>query len=51
MIGTTRSRVSSIMNKLRKLGLIAYDGDSARGVEVHRSSLNVGLQERPQIRT
>ena len=26
MIGTTRSRVSYIMNKFRKLGLISYNG-------------------------
>ena len=28
MIGTTRSRVSFFMNKFRKLGLIAYNGES-----------------------
>ena len=26
MIGTTRSRVSSIMNKIRRLGLVRYNG-------------------------
>jgi CRP/FNR family transcriptional regulator, cyclic AMP receptor protein len=31
MIGTTRSRVSSFMNKFRKLGFIKYNGD----LEVH----------------
>lgn len=45
MIGTTRSRVSSFMNKFRKLGFINYNGK----VEVHRSLLNAVLQERPQI--
>jgi len=45
MIGTTRSRVSSFMNKFRKLGFISYNGK----VEVHRSLLNAVLQERPQI--
>ncbi len=33
MIGTTRSRVSSFMNKFRKLGFIDYNG----GIEVHSS--------------
>jgi CRP-like cAMP-binding protein len=45
MIGTTRSRVSSFMNKFRKLGFISYNGK----VEVHRSLSNAVLQERPQI--
>jgi CRP-like cAMP-binding protein len=45
MIGTTRSRVSSFMNKFRKLGFISYNGK----VEVHRSLLNAVLQERPRI--
>ncbi len=45
MIGTTRSRVSSFMNKFRKLGLIDYNGH----IEVHRSLLNVVLHEKPQI--
>jgi CRP/FNR family cyclic AMP-dependent transcriptional regulator len=45
MIGTTRSRVSSFMNKFRKLGFISYNGK----VEVHRSLLNAILQEKPRI--
>jgi CRP/FNR family transcriptional regulator, cyclic AMP receptor protein len=45
MIGTTRSRVSSFMNKFRKLGFISYNGK----VEVHRSLLNAVLQEGPQL--
>jgi CRP/FNR family transcriptional regulator, cyclic AMP receptor protein len=45
MIGTTRSRVSSFMNKFRKLGFITYNGK----VEVHRSLLHAVLQEKPQI--
>ena len=45
MIGTTRARVSSFMNKFLKLGFINYNGK----VEVHRSLLNAVLQERPQI--
>ena len=47
MVGTTRSRVSSFMNKFRKLGLIDYNGH----IEVHRSLLNVVLHEKPRIRT
>jgi CRP-like cAMP-binding protein len=46
MVGTTRSRVSSFMNKFRKLGLIDYNGH----IEVHRSLLNVVLHESPQIK-
>jgi len=50
MIGTTRSRVSYFMNKFRKLGLIAYNGDvEGGGIEVHSSLLNVVLHEHPQI--
>jgi CRP/FNR family transcriptional regulator, cyclic AMP receptor protein len=45
MIGTTRSRVSSFMNKFRKLGFITYNGK----VEVHHSLLNAVLHERPRI--
>jgi CRP/FNR family transcriptional regulator, cyclic AMP receptor protein len=47
MIGTTRSRVSSFMNKFRKLGLIDYNGH----IEVHRSLLDLVLHEKPQIRS
>ena len=47
MVGTTRSRVSSFMNKFRKLGLIDYNGH----IEVRRSLLNVVLHEKPLIRT
>jgi CRP/FNR family cyclic AMP-dependent transcriptional regulator len=42
MIGTTRSRVSSFMNKFRKLGFIDYNG----GIEV---LLNVVLHDEPNI--
>jgi CRP/FNR family cyclic AMP-dependent transcriptional regulator len=45
MIGTTRSRVSSFMNKFRKMGFISYNGK----IEVHRALLNAILHERPQI--
>jgi CRP/FNR family transcriptional regulator, cyclic AMP receptor protein len=42
MIGTTRSRVSSFMNKFRRLGFIDYNGG---GLEVHSSLLNVVLHD------
>ena len=45
MIGTTRSRVSSFMNKFRRLGFIDYNG----GIEVHSSLLNVVLHDEPHI--
>ena len=41
MIGTTRSRVSFFMNKFRKLGFIAYNGE----LHVHSSLLNVILHD------
>ncbi len=46
MVGTTRPRVSAFMNKFRKLGLIEYNGN----IEVHRSLLNLVLNEKPGIR-
>lgn len=42
MIGTTRSRVSSFMNKFRRLGFIDYNSD---GLIVHSSLLNVILHD------
>ncbi len=47
MVGTTRSRISTFMNKFRQLGLIDYNGN----IEVHRSLLNVVLHEKPGIKT
>ncbi len=44
MIGTTRSRVSSFMNKFRKLGFIDYNGH----LEVHSSLLSVVLHDDPR---
>jgi CRP-like cAMP-binding protein len=41
MIGTTRPRVSVLMNKFRKLGFIHYNG----GLQVHPSLLSVILHE------
>ncbi len=46
MVGTTRSRVSSFMNKFRKLGFIEYNGH----LEVHNSLLSMVLHETPEIR-
>jgi CRP/FNR family cyclic AMP-dependent transcriptional regulator len=46
MIGTTRSRVSTFMNKFRKLGFIHYNGD----LQVHNSLLNVVLHDNPRLR-
>ena len=37
MVGTTRSRVSSLLNKFRKLEFIAYTG----GLRIHSSLLNI----------
>jgi len=42
MIGTTRSRVSSFMNKFRRLGFIDYNNDD---LHVHSSLLNVVLHD------
>ena len=41
MIGTTRSRVSSFMNKFRRMGFIDYNGH----LEVHSSLLSVVLHD------
>jgi CRP/FNR family transcriptional regulator, cyclic AMP receptor protein len=41
MIGTTRSRVSFVMNRFRKLGFIEYNGR----IQVHKSLLNVVLHD------
>jgi CRP/FNR family cyclic AMP-dependent transcriptional regulator len=43
MIGTTRSRVTLFMNRLRKLGFVDYDGGS--GLQVHSSLLDVVLHD------
>jgi CRP/FNR family transcriptional regulator, cyclic AMP receptor protein len=45
MIGTTRSRVSTFMNRFRKLGFISYNGT----ITVHRSLLNAVLHDNPEI--
>jgi CRP/FNR family transcriptional regulator, cyclic AMP receptor protein len=46
IVGTTRSQVSTFMNKFRQLGFIHYNGE----LEVHNSLLNVVLHDNPQIR-
>jgi CRP/FNR family cyclic AMP-dependent transcriptional regulator len=46
IVGTTRSQVSTFMNKFRQLGFIKYNGD----LEVHNSLLNVILHDKPEIR-
>ncbi len=47
MVGTTRARVSTFMNKFRRLGLIDYNGH----IEVHRSLLNAVLHETPGLKS
>jgi CRP/FNR family cyclic AMP-dependent transcriptional regulator len=44
MIGTTRSRVSRFMNKLREAGFIDYNGH----LEIHSSLLSVVLADQPR---
>jgi CRP-like cAMP-binding protein len=46
MVGTTRSRVSTFMNKFRELGFINYNGV----LEVHNSLLNVVLHDKQALR-
>jgi CRP/FNR family transcriptional regulator, cyclic AMP receptor protein len=46
IVGTTRARVRTFMNKFRDLGFISYNGS----IEVHSSLLNVVLHDNPQIR-
>ena len=41
MVGTTRSRISSFMNKFRKMGFIEYNG----GLKIHSSLLNILLHD------
>jgi CRP/FNR family cyclic AMP-dependent transcriptional regulator len=42
MVGSTRSRVSFFMNRFRKTGFVAYDGN---GMQVDSSLLNVVLHD------
>lgn len=41
IVGTTRSRVSSFLNKFKKLGFITHNGK----MEVHSSLLNIVLHD------
>ena len=41
IVGTTRSRVSSFMNRFRKLGYIEYSAQQTDGMEARNSLLNV----------
>jgi len=50
MVGTTRSRVSTFMNKFRKMGFISYDSYH-RKIEVHRSLLDAVLRDTPELDT
>jgi hypothetical protein len=45
MIGTTRSPVNFILNKLRKLGFIKYNG----GLPMHSSLLNIILHDQVSL--
>jgi CRP/FNR family cyclic AMP-dependent transcriptional regulator len=45
MVGTTRSRVNFFMNKFKRLGFIAYDGDLEAGVQINSSLLSVVLHD------
>jgi CRP-like cAMP-binding protein len=47
MVGTTRSRVSSFMNKFRKKGFVSYDRYGGK-IEVHRSLLDAVLRDMPE---
>ena len=47
MVGTTRSRVSSFMNKFRKKGFVSYDSCGGK-IEVHRSLLDAVLRDMPE---
>jgi CRP-like cAMP-binding protein len=46
MVGTTRSRINTFMNKFRKLGFIEYNGD----MKVNYSLMNMVLHETPEIK-
>jgi CRP/FNR family cyclic AMP-dependent transcriptional regulator len=45
MVGTTRSRVSLFMNKFRRLGFIAYNGEHDGELEVNSSLLDMVLHD------
>jgi DNA-binding IscR family transcriptional regulator len=45
MSGTTRSKVDALMNKFRKLGFLERHSEANGGVQIHRSMLDVVLQD------
>jgi len=45
MSGTTRPRVAALMNDFQKLGFIECDNEPHGGLQVHRSMLNIVLQD------
>jgi CRP-like cAMP-binding protein len=45
MSGTTRSRVDVLMNNFRKLGFLERHSERDGGLQIHRSMLNVVLQD------
>ena len=45
MVGTTRSWVSSFMNRFRRLGFIHYAGGAEGALQVYSSLLNVVLHD------
>ena len=47
MVGTTRSRVSSFMNKFRKKGFVSYNSYGGK-IEVHRLLLDAVLRDMPE---
>jgi CRP-like cAMP-binding protein len=50
MIGTTRTHVSSFMNKFRKAGYIKYNG-RLKGLQINRSLLRVVLDDQGTLRS
>jgi CRP/FNR family transcriptional regulator, cyclic AMP receptor protein len=45
MVGATRSRVNSLLNKFKRLGFIEYDSDLNAGVQINSSLLKVVLHD------
>jgi CRP/FNR family cyclic AMP-dependent transcriptional regulator len=48
MVGTTRSRVSHFMNKVRKLGLLDYHGNGA--LTIHSRLLSTVLRDQRSLK-
>jgi CRP/FNR family cyclic AMP-dependent transcriptional regulator len=45
MVGASRARVSSFLNKFRKLGFIDYNGDYNGGLQVNSSLVRIALRD------